>query len=232
MRCPVAAGHDGRGNGRGGRGARRGGLRAGRSGGGGVRCPVAAGHDGRGTGRDGRGTGRGGRGARRGGVRAGRSGGGGVGCPVGVGHDNIYEGADRRNGTAEGYRYDFRGLLAGGDQGMATGYLPKQGRHIGGGNHFQESVGSIVLQTPHLAGRVVEGQAPGSAERTDGGFVKTFLTRDAEMVLVVKKDQPQDAPEVVDPVGIVERHAPAVRLGRKTPQEKDAFRWPSPCLAA
>ena len=42
------------------------------------------------------------------------------------------------------------------------------------------------------------------------------------MLPVPVKDQSHYAPEVVDPVGVVERHAPAVRLGRKTPQKEDA----------
>ena len=42
------------------------------------------------------------------------------------------------------------------------------------------------------------------------------------MVLVAKMDQSHDAPEVIDPVGVIEGHAPAVGLRRKTAEEKDA----------
>ena len=44
----------------------------------------------------------------------------------------------------------------------------------------------------------------------------------AEMVLVPEVYQPHNSPEIVDPVGVVERHAPAVWLGRKTAQEEDS----------
>ena len=41
------------------------------------------------------------------------------------------------------------------------------------------------------------------------------------MVPVGEMDQAHDAPEVVDPVGVIKRHAPAVRLRRETAQEQD-----------
>ena len=37
-------------------------------------------------------------------------------------------------------------------------------------------------------------------------------------------NQPHDAPEVVDPVGVIEWHAPAMRLGRETAQKQN------PCI--
>ena len=40
------------------------------------------------------------------------------------------------------------------------------------------------------------------------------------MVLVSEMDEAEDAPEVVDPVGVVERHTPAVRLRRETAQKE------------
>ena len=42
------------------------------------------------------------------------------------------------------------------------------------------------------------------------------------MVFVGKVDYAHDAPEVVDPIGVVKRHAPAVGLGRETAQEEHA----------
>ena len=42
------------------------------------------------------------------------------------------------------------------------------------------------------------------------------------MVLIGKMDDAHYAPEVVYPVGVVEWHAPAVRLGREAAQEEDA----------
>ena len=57
---------------------------------------------------------------------------------------------------------------------------------------------------------------------SDGGLVKAFFTDDAEVVFVVEVDQAHDAPKVIDPVGVVEWHAPAVGLGRETAQEQDS----------
>ena len=42
------------------------------------------------------------------------------------------------------------------------------------------------------------------------------------MVLIGKMDEAHYAPEVVDPVGVIEWHTPAVGLGREAAQEEDA----------
>lgn len=104
---------------------------------------------------------------------------------------------------------------------MAVGDLGQQGGDVGGRDHLQKGVGGVVLETPHFAGCVVERQSFGGAERPDQGFVKAFLPRQAKMFPVPKMNQAHDAPEVIDPVGVIERHAPAVRLGRKTPEEQN-----------
>ena len=57
------------------------------------------------------------------------------------------------------------------------------------------------------------------AELTYLGLVESFFFDYAEVVFVVEVDEADDAPEVVDPVGVVEWHAPAVGLGRETAQE-------------
>jgi len=105
---------------------------------------------------------------------------------------------------------------------VAVGDLGQKGGDVGGRDHLQEGVGGVVPEAPHFAGGVVEGQARIRAEAADHGLVKAFLPRQAKMLPVPKMNQAHDAPEVVDPVGVIERHAPAVRLGRKTPQEQDA----------
>ena len=58
------------------------------------------------------------------------------------------------------------------------------------------------------------------AELAYGGLVEAFLTDDAEVVFIVEMDKADDAPEVVDPVGVIEWHAPAVGLGRETAQKQ------------
>ena len=134
--------------------------------------------------------------------------------------------AERREGASEGFGGELGGFLAGGDKGVARRDPGEEGGDVGGLNHLQEGVGGIVLEAAHLAGGVVEGEALAGAEGADRRFVEAFLARHAEVVLVAEMDQAQDAPEVVDPVGVVERHAPAVRLRREAAQKQDtrAFR--------
>ena len=105
---------------------------------------------------------------------------------------------------------------------MAGGDLAQEGGDVGGGDHFQEGVGGVVPEAADFAGGVVEGQALGGAEGPDGGLVKALFRDEAEVVLVGKEDEAEDAPEVVDPVGVIEWNAPAVGLGRETAQEEDA----------
>lgn len=102
------------------------------------------------------------------------------------------------------------------------GDASQQSLDVGGGDDLQEGVGGVVFQPPDLAGSVVEGEALPGAELPNRPLVKPLLPRHAEMQLVPKVNQPHDAPEVVDPVGVVEGHAPAVGLGRETAQEQDA----------
>ena len=135
---------------------------------------------------------------------------------------NIHETAHWRGSAAEAGCEGMGGFFAGDNDVSASGDAGQQGRDVGGGDYFQEGVGGVVLQAANLAGGVVEGQAGIGTEGTDGGFVEAFLGRDAEVVFVAEVDEAHDAPEVVDPVGVIERHAPAVRLGRETPQEQDA----------
>ena len=129
--------------------------------------------------------------------------------------------SNRRDAAAENLRHHFSGFLPGGDERAAGGNLPEQGRDVRRGYHLQECVGGIVPHSPDFTGGIVEGKALSFAERADGSFVEGFLLRKAEMILVFEENQSHDAPEVIDPIGVVERHAPAVLLRRKTPQEQD-----------
>ncbi len=117
---------------------------------------------------------------------------------------------------------DLGGLLAGGDDGAAVRDALEEGGDVGGGYHLEEGVGGVVTETADLAGGVVEGEALIGTEGADGGLVEAFLGRDAEVVLIGIMDDAHYAPEVVDPVGVIEGHAPAVGLGRETAQEEDA----------
>ena len=86
---------------------------------------------------------------------------------------------------------------------------------------FQESIGGVVFETPDLACCVVKGKALLCAEGSDGRLVEALISRDAEMIFVGEMDQSHDAPEIINPIRIIERHAPAVRLWRKTAQKED-----------
>ena len=129
--------------------------------------------------------------------------------------------ADGRGGAAELRRDLLRGLLAGGYQVVTVRNLPQQRRDVGRGNHLQEGVGGIVAEAAYRAGGVIEGEAFLRAEGADRGLVETLFAADAEMVLVAEVDEAHDAPEIIDPVRVEERHAPPFLLWRETPEEQD-----------
>ena len=52
------------------------------------------------------------------------------------------------------------------------------------------------------------------------GLIEAFFFCVAEVVFIVEMDEANDSPEVVDPVGVIEWHAPAVGLGRETAQKQ------------
>ena len=127
-----------------------------------------------------------------------------------------------RYGTTKPFGDDAGGLFARGDQVAAGGDAGQQPPNIRWRDHFQKGIGGIVLQAPDFAGGVVECEALGGAELPNERFVKPLFCRDAEVILVAEMDDAEDAPEVVDPVWVVERHAPAVWLGRETAQKEHA----------
>ena len=92
---------------------------------------------------------------------------------------------------------------------------------IGRCYYLQEGIGGVVFQAAYLCCGVIEGQAFLGAEVAYGWLVEAFFSDDAESVLIVEVYQAHDAPEVIDPVGVIERHAPAMGLRRETAQEQD-----------
>ena len=62
---------------------------------------------------------------------------------------------------------------------------------------------------------------PGT-EGADQHLIEALFDRNAEVIFVPEVNHSHNAPEVVDPVRVVERHAPAARLGREAAQEQDA----------
>ncbi len=130
--------------------------------------------------------------------------------------------ADGRDRAGEAGGGEGGGFFAGGDEGAAGGDAAQQGPDVGGGDDFQEGVGGVVTQASDLGGGVVESEAPAGAEVADGGFVEAFFGREAEVVFVSEVDEAQDAPEIVDPVGVEEGDGPAGRRGREAAEEENA----------
>ena len=128
---------------------------------------------------------------------------------------------DWGNGASESGSDDLGGFLTGGDQGVALRNAGEQGGYIGSFHYLQKGVGGVVTKATHLAGCVVERQSFGGAERPDQGLVKALFSRHAKMLLVPKENQTHDSPEIIDPIRVVERHAPAERLGWETPKEQN-----------
>ena len=125
------------------------------------------------------------------------------------------------DGAVESLCYYFCGLLAGGDYCCAVRDLLQQCVDIGRCYYLQEGIGGVVFQPADLGCGVIKCQTILGAEVANIGLIETFFFDDAESVLIVEVYQAHDAPEVVDPVGVIKRHAPAVRLGRETAQEQD-----------
>lgn len=91
---------------------------------------------------------------------------------------------------------------------------------VGGKDNLQELVRGIVLQTANGGGGVVEAYALVHQEGDDKVQAEGLCRGVHEMVLVTKENEALYAPMVVDEVGIVEVHAPALPLRRKTAQEE------------
>ena len=92
--------------------------------------------------------------------------------------------------------------------------------NVGWLHHFQEFVRSIILQSFDGGGSVEEGDAPVLAMGNDGIEAETLCFCIHKVVPVAKEDLPFNAPMVVDEVGVIEVHAPAFPLWRKTAEEK------------
>lgn len=98
--------------------------------------------------------------------------------------------------------------------------------YVGGQDNLQELVRGIVLQAAYGGGGVVEAYALVHQEGNDEVKSEGLCLGVHEMVLVAKENEALYAPVVIDKVGIVEIHTPALPLRRKTAQEKhSAVLW-------
>lgn len=106
------------------------------------------------------------------------------------------------------------------------GHTVQEGVDVGGQDNLQELVRGIVLQAAYGGGGVIETDALVHQEGDDEVKAEGLCLGVHEMVLVAKEDESLYAPVVVDEVGIVEVHAPALPLRRETAQEEHtAILW-------
>ena len=106
------------------------------------------------------------------------------------------------------------------------GHTVQEGMDVGGQDNLQELVRGIVLQAAYGGGGVVEAYALVHQEGDDEVKAEGLCLGVHEMVLVAKENEALYAPVVVDEVGIVEVHAPALPLWRETAQEEHtAILW-------
>lgn len=119
----------------------------------------------------------------------------------------------------------FRGLLA------CRGYRPtlrnalQQGVYICRLHNLQELVRCVVLEPHHLAGCVIHGDSPARTEIYNPPLVELLLPGEDKMLFVSEKDEPEDSPEVVVEIGIIEIYAPTAWLRRETSKHQ----YPGSC---
>lgn len=116
--------------------------------------------------------------------------------------------------------YGGGGFLARSDDYTAMGHTMQEGMDVGGQDNLQELVRGIVLQAAYGGGGVVEAYAFVHQEGDDKVKAEGLCLGVHKIVLVAKEDESLDTPMVVDEVGIVEVHAPALPLRRETAQEE------------
>lgn len=126
----------------------------------------------------------------------------------------------RHFGDGERVAYGGGGFLACGDDYTAMWHTMQEGVDVGGQDNLQELVRGIVLQAAYGGGGVVEAYALVLQEGDDEVKAEGLCLGVHEMVLVAKENKSLYAPVVVDEVGIVEVHAPALPLWRETAQEE------------
>ena len=117
-------------------------------------------------------------------------------------------------------------FLACGDNYAALRDTSKQGTYVCWLNNLEKFVRSIILQSTNRRGCVVKADAFLFKKWYDTFKTKRLFFCIHEIILVVKEDNSLYAPVVVDEVGIVEVHAPALPLWRETAQkEHTAVLW-------
>ena len=117
---------------------------------------------------------------------------------------------------------DVRGLLSGGDDGLASGELLQKQADVRRLHDFQKLVGGVVLQSADGGGGVIKGDASLGEEGDETFLVEGFLAGEEEVLLVAEEEEAEDAPHVVLQVGVEEIHAPAFLLWREASQHQQS----------
>ena len=104
----------------------------------------------------------------------------------------------------------LRGQLPRRNDGLTVRNLSQHCVEIRRLHDLQILVGGIVLRATDTGSRIIEGYAFLLQERDDPLQIETLLLLHDEMVLVAEEADAEDPPHVVDPVRVIERHAPAL----------------------
>ena len=129
-----------------------------------------------------------------------------------------------RSGSGDGTE-GIGGLLSGGDDGVAAGYLVEQTGQVERLDHLEREVRGVAVQSAGHGHGVADGDALFAQKRFDGLAAEALVGRVDKVVLVVEEDKAEDAPHVVGIVGVEKLHRPAFAGWRETAQQQDAGLW-------
>ena len=110
--------------------------------------------------------------------------------------------------------------LSGCDDSLALGYAPQHRVKVCLLHDLQIFVRGIVLDPSDACRGIEEGYTPLLQEGHDAVLVEPFLLRQHEVVQILEEAESENAPHVVDVVGIIERHAPPFLRRRERAQHQ------------
>ena len=113
-----------------------------------------------------------------------------------------------RLGDAELSAGNLGGQLTCRDNGLAFRQLPEHGVKVGLFDDFQVLVRSCACGTADAGGSIEEGDALCFEEGDELVETEGFVGCIDEMLLVIIEDDAENAPHVVDEVGVIELHRP------------------------
>ena len=92
----------------------------------------------------------------------------------------------------------------------------EKARQVGRRDYFEKFVGSIVFQSAHFGGSVVEGDTCPGAEIRNGGLVEAASVFSDETGSVAEKHKSEYPPHIVVEIRIEEIHRPPLPFRRET----------------